>query len=266
MIPVIYPNYYPYQTNYNKRDNVATIVTTKVGTFSSTWKGSGTLYFDPGDGGPIEPLVLTTGGVNWDHAYPSAGSKTIKITGDLDGVTSLSAVGQNITNSLSDIVLNLISLKVLYLYNNSLTGDIVVISGLTGLVTLYLYNNSLTGDISAVSGLTSLSTLHIQGNSLTGDISAVVGLTSLAILYLSYNSLTFTYIQFPSWDGTVYSLISTVLTQQEVGDLIRAAANGGMNNCIYKLDGTNPAPPATQEVTDAIMVLAGNGVTLYVST
>jgi Leucine-rich repeat (LRR) protein len=313
----------------------ATIVTTKVGTFASTWKGSGTLYFDPGDGGPIEPLVLTTGGVAWNHDYPSAGNKTIKITGDLEGVTSITATAQNIVNSLRDIIFgltNLVTLDLhnnsltgnisavsgltnlvtLYLHNNSLTGDISAVSGLTNLVTLdlhnnsltgnisavsgltnlvtlslhinsltgdisavsgltnlvtlYLHNNSLTGDISAVSGLTNLVTLYLLNNSLTGDISAVSGLTNLYNLYLYDNSLTFVYTQFPPWDGNTYDLHSCVSTSQEVGDLILAAANGGMNNCIYKLDGTNPAPPATQEVTDAIVVLAGNGVTLYVNT
>jgi hypothetical protein len=289
MIPVIYPNYYPEQINYNKRNNVATIVTTKVGMFSSTWKGSGTLYFNPGDGGPIEPLVLTTGGVNWDHAYPSAGSKTIKITGDLGGVTYLAATNQNIVNKLSYIVADLTSLVTLSIYNNSLTGDISAIAGLTNLVNLYLsgnsltgdisavadltslvtlsiYNNSLTGDISAIAGLTNLVNLYISGSSLTGDISAIAGLTNLVNLYLYNISSTFTYAQFPAWSGNTYDLRSTVSTSQEVGDLIRAAANGGMNNCIYKLDGTNPAPPSTQEVTDAIAMLAGNGVTLYVST
>jgi Leucine-rich repeat (LRR) protein len=244
----------------------ATIVTTKVGTFASTWKGSGTLYFDPGDGGPIEPLVLTTGGVAWNHDYPSAGNKTIKITGDLEGVTSITATAQNIVNSLRDIIFGLTNLVTLDLHNNSLTGNISAVSGLTNLVTLYLHNNSLTGDISAVSGLTNLVTLDLHNNSLTGNISAVSGLTNLVTLSLHINSLTFVYTQFPPWDGNTYDLNSCVSTSQEVGDLILAAANGGMNNCIYKLDGTNPAPPATQEVTDAIVVLAGNGVTLYVNT
>jgi hypothetical protein len=220
-----------------------TIVTTKVGTFSSTWKGAGTLYFDPGDGGAVEPLVLTTGGVTWDHEYLLAGNKTIKITGDLNGVTSLLASGQDIVNSLNYIV-----------------------PSLTSIVTLSLHYNSLTGDISAVSGLTNLVALYLHGNSLTGDISAVSGLTNLVALYLFNNSLTFTYAQFPSWSGSMYDLRSTVSTQQEVGDLIRAAANGGMNNCIYQLDGTNPSPPDTSEVNDAISTLTGNGVTLYVST
>ena len=243
MIPVIYPNYYPHQTTYSKRDNVATIVTTKVGTFSSTWKGSGTLYFDPGDGGPIEPLVLTTGGVAWNHAYPSAGNKTIRITGDLDGVTHLNAPSNNVTNNLNGIV-----------------------SGLTNLVQLYMHNNSITGYISAVSGLINLTSLSLSINSITGDISAVSGLTNLVTLYLYNNSLSFTYSQFPAWGGTTYDLSSCVLTAQEVGDLILAAANGGMNNCIYKLDGTNPAPPSTQEVIDGIATLLGNGVDLYVNT
>jgi hypothetical protein len=223
--------------------NTSTIVTTKVGTFSSTWKGSGILYFDPVDGGPIEPLVLTADGVAWNHEYLSVGSKTIKIIGDLSGVTYLYAISNGIVNDLGSIV-----------------------SGLTNLVDLYLRLNSISGDISAVSGLTSLVNLDLHSNSISGDISAVSGLTSLVNLYLYYNSLSFTYTQFPPWDGSTYDLRFCVSTSEEVGDLILAAANGGMNNCIYKLDGTNPAPPSTQEITDGIATLVGNGVTLYVST
>jgi Leucine-rich repeat (LRR) protein len=266
MIPVIYPNYYPHQTTYNKRDNVATIVTTKVGTFSSTWRGAGTLYFDPGDGGPAEPLVLTTGGVAWNHAYPSPGNKIIRITGDLSGVTYLYAISNNIVNDLGSIVSRLTNLVNLNLYNNPISGDISAVSGLTNLVNLRLDNNSITGDLSAVSGLTNLVTLYLSKNSITGDLSAVSGLTNLVTLYMYNNLLSFTYTPFHPWSGDTYDLHSTVSTSQEVGDLILAAANGGMNNCIYKLDGTNPAPPDTQEVIDGISTLAGNGVTLYVST
>ena len=266
MIPVIYPNYYPHQTNYNKRNNVATIVTTKVGTFSSTWKGSGTLYFDPGDGGSIEPLVLTAGGVNWDHAYPLAGSKIIKITGDLDGITYLYAISNNIVNDIDGIVSRLTNLVNLILYGNLISGDISAVSGLTNLVNLILADNLISGDISAVSGLINLTYLNLYGNLISGDISAVSGLVNLNYLYLPNNSLSFTYAQFPTWDGNMYDLSSCVSTSQEVGDLLRAAANGGMNNCTYRLDGTNPAPPATQEVIDGISTLAGNGVTLYVNT
>jgi hypothetical protein len=290
MIPVIYPNYYPEQINYSKRNNAATIVTTKVGTFSSTWKGSGTLYFDPGDGGSIEPLVLTAGGVNWDHEYLLAGSKTIRITGDLGGVTSLSAPVQNIINSLDEIVENLGDLSLLYLhannlltgslssvskfknlgilglYNSLINGDLSDVSDLIDLTALFLMNMPVGGTLSSISNLENLVTLYLNNMDITGDISSVSGLVKLNKLYLNNNSLSFTYTQFPSWSGDTYDLSSTVSTQQEVGDLIRAAANGGMNNCIYKLDGTNPAPPSTQEVMDAIAVLAGNGVTLYVST
>jgi hypothetical protein len=290
----------------------STIVTTKVGTFSSTWKGAGTLYFDPGDGGAVEPLVLTTGGVNWDHEYLLAGNKAIKITGDLVGVTSLAVSGQGILNPLNEIVRSLTSLTYILAPNNSLTGDIASLSGLTSLTSLSLHDNLLTGDIASLSGLTSLTLLYVSNNSLTGDIASLSGMTLLTYLSLAGNSLTgdiaslsgltslgflslynssligdisslaglslltylllygngltFTYVQFPAWSGNQYYLQSTVSTQQEVGDLIRAAANGGMNNCIYKLDGTNPVPPDTSEVNDAISTLAGNGVTLYVST
>ena len=223
--------------------STATIVTTKVGTFSSTWKGSGTLYIDPGDGGPVEPLVLTASFVAWNHDYPAAGSKTIRITGDLSGVTYLSAQNNSITNSLREIVF-----------------------GMFNLGTLYLFNNLISSDISEISGLSNLIILNIRTNSIFGDISAVSGLSNLTTLTIYSNTLSFTYTQFPAWSGDTYDLRSCVSTAQEVGDLILAAANGGMNNCIYKLDGTNPVPPSTQEVTDAIAILLGNGVDLYVNT
>jgi Leucine-rich repeat (LRR) protein len=223
--------------------NTSTIVTTKVGTFSSTWKGSGTLYFDPGDGGAVEPLVLTAGGVTWNHEYLLAGNKTINITGDLDGATTITLSGNSIINSLNDVVTKFTSVSLLYLSNNYITGDFFSLSGLNSLYYLSIVNNSLTCDLSSLATLTVINYLYVYGN-----------------------SLTFTYTQFPPWSGNIYDLHSTVSTSQEVGDLIRAAANGGMNNCIYKLDGTNPAPPSTQEVLDGIDTLAGNGVTLYVST
>jgi Leucine-rich repeat (LRR) protein len=222
--------------------NTSTIVTTKVGTFSSTWKGAGTLYFDPGDGRPVEPLVLAPSYVAWNHDYLSSGSKTIKITGDLSGATYFAAQNNSITNSLGDIV-----------------------SCLSNLDALYLFNNLISSDISAVSRLSNLTILNLRTNSIFGDLSVVSRLTNLVTLTIYSNNLSFTYTQFPAWDGDTYDLRSCVSTSQEVGDLIRAAANGGMNNCIYKLDGTNPAPPGTQEVTDAIAALAGNGVTLTVS-
>jgi len=268
----------------------STIVTTKVGTFSSTWKGAGTLYFNPGDGGAVESLVLTAGGVAWTHEYLLAGSKIITITGDLDGVTWLTIATQNVTNSLNEIVENLGDLSLLYLYQNNLltgslssvskfknlnalalyssliSGNLSDVSGLVYLTTLFLRSMPVVGGLASISNLENLVTLYLNNLEITGDISAVSGLTELDNLYLHDNSLSFTYTQFPPWSGYTYDLHSTVSTQQEVGDLIRAAANGGMNNCIYKLDGTNPAPPDTQEVNDAISTLAGNVVTLYVST
>ena len=219
MIPVIYPNYYPHQTTYSKRDNVATIVTTKIGTFSSTWKGSGTLYFDPGDGGPIEPLVLTADGVNWDHEYLLAGSKTIKITGDLLLATSMYIRQQGVVNNIEDIVFN---------FKN--------------LTSLSLHLNSITGDIAAISKL------------------------KLDFCVLRSNNLNFSCAEFETWDGTFYYFDSTLSTSEEIGNLLIALANSGMNNCILYLDGTNPAPPSTQDVIDGISTLIGNGVTLYVNT
>ena len=216
MIPVIYPNYYPHQTNYNKRNNVVTIVTTKVGTFSSTWKGSGTLYFDPGDGGPIEPLVLTTDGVNWDHEYLSADSKTIIITGDILGVTYISAG----SNAIADIEIDkFVSINIIALSINDLTFDCSILKNL-----------------------------------------------DLSYIKLKNNSLTFSYSVFKVWTGSTFNFQSCFSSSSDVANAIISLANSGMHDCSLLLDGSNPAPPSTQEVIDGISTLAGNGVTLYVST
>jgi hypothetical protein len=247
MIPVIYPNYYPEQINYNKRNNVVAIVTTKVGTFSSTWKGSGTLYFDPGDGGDIEPLVLTAGGVAWNHDYPSVGSKTIRITGDLDGVTWIAMDHCEIVSPINNIVKHM---------STALNRFRIA------------YNNGATGDIACLKKFENLDYLLLEFNTaITGDISNLFLMDNLNTCYLASTSLSFaSTANTPPWDGFYYNFRSALSKSLEIGNLLISAANGGVNNCIIYLDGTCPAPPATQEVTDAIATLAGNGVTLYVST
>jgi hypothetical protein len=245
MIPVIYPNYYPYQTSYNKRDNVATIVTIKVGTFSSTWKGSGTLYFDPGDGGPIEPLVLTAGGVTWNHAYPSPGSKTIKITGDLDGVTFINAQSQSI-QSVLNIFRHIVNCSYFNFNFNTTNENMVLMSYvLPSVLSLNASTMGLFGDISILSIL----------NSSCENIS-------LGLNNLSCDSV----FSAPALTGTTFSFKNSFFDSNSVGNCIISFANGGMHDCSLYVDGTNPAPPDTQEVIDAISTLAGNGVILYVST
>jgi hypothetical protein len=245
MIPVIYPNYYPEQINYSKRNNAAIIVTTKVGTFSSTWKGSGTLYFDPGDGGSIEPLVLTAGGVAWTHEYLLVGSKTIKITGDLDGVTFINAQSQSI-QSVLNIFRHIVNCSNFNFNFNTTNENIVLMSHvLPSVLSLNASTMGLFGDTSVLSIL----------NSSCGNIS-------LGSNNLSCDSV----FSAPALTGTTFSFKNSFSDSNSVGNCIISFANGGMHDCSFYVNGTNPAPPSTQEVIDAISTLAGNGVILYVST
>jgi hypothetical protein len=246
MIPVIYPNYYPEQINYSKRNNAATIVTTKVGTFSSTWNGSGKLYFDPGDSGAIEPLVLTAGGVNWDHEYLSAGSKAIKVTGDLGGVTRITLAIQNITYGVE--YLHLFGTGVLeYLNirgNNDLVGTVSDLGKFSRIAQLRIYGTQITGDLSDF------------GSTILSGYFGAQGLTTLSC----NNTIP---IFSP---GSDIHLESCGFLSSEVDNFLIQASINGMSNCTVHLDGSNQAPSGTQEVTDAIAVLAGNGVILYVNT
>ena len=245
MIPVIYPNYYPHQTNYNKRNNVATIVTTKVGTFSSTWKGSGTLYFDPGDGGSIEPLVLTAGGVAWNHAYPLSGSKIISITGDFSGITSIAAPSQSMQSVLN--IFRYATNCSYFDFNFNTTNE-----------SIELLRNVLPAVLS----------LNASTMGLTGDIS-VLSLLNVGCLNMSLGVNSFScssVFSAPALTGYTFSFRDSFSNSNSVGNCVVSYANGGMHNCSLNVAGTCPAPPSTQEVTDAIAILAGNGVTLYVNT
>jgi hypothetical protein len=224
----------------------ATIVTTKVGTFSSTWWGAGTLYFDPGDGGPVEPLTLITNGVTWNHEYLSAGSKTIKITGDLSGVTVISIDSQNLTYGTKD----------LHLFGDGIISYLNIRS-----------NGGLIGSVSDLGKFLSITNLRIYGTKITGDLSDF-GSTVLSGYFGAQNLTTISCnstipIFLP---GSDIHLESCGFLSSEVDNFLINASINGMSSCTVHIDGTNQAPSGAQEVTDAIATLAGNGVTLYVST
>lgn len=139
----------------------------------------------------------------------------------------------------------------------TMTGDLLNVTYLSA-----PYNN-LTRNLSSVAVLTSLTYLSLFSNNLTGDLSPVAALTNLVNLYLYTNQLTFTYTIFPAWSGTNYYFDSTVSTSTEVDNLLIAAANGGVNNCIFKVGGTNPARTSASDA--AIATLLAAGVTVYVN-
>ena len=132
---------------------------------------------------------------------------------DLEGLTSLSALGRNITdltglecctsltelnlcgNQINDIspVANLTSLAELNLCGNQIS-DISPLTNLTGLTLLYLVVNQIS-DISPVANLTSLTYLHLDDTQIS-DISPLVdneGLSEGDEVYLLDNPL--------SWDS-----------------------------------------------------------------
>jgi len=292
MISNVLPNVLP-----NVSDNMigtaeepsAVFWTTKTSTVTFNLRGTAgkIISISWGDGNSTElPLQGLLTSVAFVHDYLGlVGTKKITMTGDLLYVTYLSASSNNLTGNLSSVS-GLTSLVTLSLYTNQLTGNLSHVAGLTGLTYLALNSNQLTGDlsplsgltslnyltlntnqlignISYVSGLTSLNFLYFNTNQLTGNLSSLAGLTALSALFAYGNALTYTYTAFPAWSGTTYDLSSTVLTATEVDNLLIAAANGGVNNCIYKVGGTNPSRTAASDA--AIMTLLAAGVTVYVN-
>jgi Leucine-rich repeat (LRR) protein len=126
---------------------------------------------------------------------------------DLEGLTSFSAFGRNITdltgleywtsltyldlvdNQISDIspLANLTSLTELYLYWNQIS-DISPLANLTSLTVLGFDDNQIS-DISSLANLTNLDNLYVGGNQIS-DISALANLTSLTHLALYNNQIS----------------------------------------------------------------------------
>jgi hypothetical protein len=185
--------------------------TSTSATWTATLKGPAGSFvtFDWGDGSTPTTLELATGGTAFIHDYSGAGAgtKVIRMYGDLRNISSLDAHNRNIdiisslnilinlnylrldSNNISDIssLSGLTNLNYLRLNSNDVS-DISSLSGLTSLTTLNLESNDVS-DISSLSGLTSLTTLYLNGNDVS-DISPLSGLTSLTTLYLNDNDVS----------------------------------------------------------------------------
>jgi Leucine-rich repeat (LRR) protein len=185
--------------------------TSTSATWTATLKGPAGSFvtFDWGDGSTPTTLELATGGTAFIHDYSGAGAgtKVIRMYGDLRNISSLDAHNRNIdiisslnilinlnylrldSNNISDIssLSGLTNLNYLRLNSNDVS-DISLLSGLTSLTTLNLEGNDVS-DISPLSGLTSLSTLYLDSNNIS-DISLLSGLTSLTTLYLNSNDVS----------------------------------------------------------------------------
>lgn len=262
-------------------DEAVTLTTTKSGTFSSTWKGSGTLYVDWGVDGTFEEFELSAGGVAVNRDYPDSSEKTIRVYGALSGVTSITAD----SNSISDVggLSHLTSTTLLTLYFNDLTDlsgfigmpaideigiafnsgldDISPLSGLITLTRLSLHQCNVT-NLSPLSSLTNLTYLRLYDNAFS-DLSPLVSLAALSTLYVYNNNIDYTTLLWPAYSSGVFRFNSAGLSSGEVDQLLIDAAAAGWGTLTLYLDGSNGARTSASDA--AVATLLGNGVTLYVN-
>lgn len=145
-----------------------------------------TLYW--GDGTSV---ALTADGALhvYTHDY-SAGTYTIAVGGDTDGITDWRSYLQTFLSGSIGRFGALSGLAQLYLYNTKVSGDIGGLGGLTSLTMLQLQGSLVSGDIGGLGSLTSMTQLYVYSTPVSGDIGDLSGLTGLTILYLSSTSVS----------------------------------------------------------------------------
>ncbi len=170
-------------------------------------------------------LYNKTDGANWTT---NTGWNTTQLVSTWHGVvvlngqvTQLSIPQNSLSGTIPDLS-GLTSLENLSLAGNSLDGTIPAwLGNLTSLQTLYLWGNELTGGIPDLLGnLTSLETLYLNNNMLTGGIPDLSGLTSLENLSLARNSLDGT---IPDSLGDLTSLKNLYLNHNSLDGSIPAS-------------------------------------------
>ncbi|KAJ4973026.1 hypothetical protein NE237_006200 [Protea cynaroides] len=108
-------------------------------------------------------------------------------------VTKLVVEYFNLSGTLDEKSLNqLDQLRVLSFKENSISGKIPNLSGLTNLKSLFLNNNQFYGDFpSSIIGLHRLKVIVLSGNQISGEIpSSLLKLQRLYVIYLQDNRLT----------------------------------------------------------------------------
>jgi glutaredoxin-related protein len=241
-----------------------TITTTKIGTFSTTLKGTGDVVIDWGDNSARETKTLNTGGLSVSHTYTS-GTKTLTISNPTI-ITSIVSSNQNITvcdiplectnitsldlkqNQLTSFTTNpLWNPTYIYLDSNLLT-SFTAYSGWTNLIQLYLNNNKI-GTFSTYSTWTSLGILHLYNNQLSG-FTAYSNWTSISSLYLGQNYLT-EFTAYSNWTNlyilnlantqiTTFTAYSTWLSMYYFSIQNAAVSSAtDINNILVALDATN---------------------------
>ena len=127
-------------------------------------------------------------------------------------------------------------------------------------------NVSMANDLSVLEDFSQLQYLLAHNTATTGDLSSLFYMAAMEELDLHSNTLTcLTSDPFPAWSGSYYHFYSCLSSSTHVDNALIGMANGGVNNCTVRLDGTNPARTSESEVEEAVTTLAGNGVILYVN-
>ena len=132
--------------------------------------------------------------LNWSEVKPISQWDGVTVSGTPQRVTRLNLRAMGLVGTVPADLNDLTMLTRLWLHNNSLTGEIPDLSGLTRLESLWLSGKDmdLSGDISrlGLGSKTRLDTVSLWGNRLTGSIPDLSRLTSLVRLKLQTNSLS----------------------------------------------------------------------------
>ena len=139
-------------------------------------------------------LYNATGGANWKSNDNWLSEEPLStwhgVEVDNNGrVTGLSLPNNSLSGTIPDLS-GLTKLTELYLNTNSLSGSIPDLSALTDLTLLALSTNELSGTIPDLSALTDLEGLFLFNNQLSGSFPDLSALTNLTHLYLEHNQLS----------------------------------------------------------------------------
>ncbi|KAH9611165.1 hypothetical protein KSS87_016364, partial [Heliosperma pusillum] len=146
-----------------------------------------TMALDPSDSDAMQQLKkkldLSSSDVKWSNADPCQWEK---VQCELNRVTRIQLVKQNLGGSLSPAIANLTNLKVFEVMINNLSGPLPSFKGLSSLQTLNVHNNqfdSIPSD--CFDGLTSLAAVYLDNNpfsawSIPDGLQSAISLTNFS--------------------------------------------------------------------------------------
>jgi hypothetical protein len=212
------------------------LTTTKSGTFTITLKGSGTVTFSWGDGSAKEDFVLSGSDTPCSHVYPDTAEKTVKITGDLLGVTFFGCLNMSMTGDISELKL-FTNVQYLECWNNpGWHGDISFMRKLESLWFIGFQGSSfITGDISVIKNF-ALSAAYFLSTDIYGDVSDAPSVVNT--LYLSNTNIGCS-STVPVWFGENIHLENNEWTSTEVDNFLIQAQVAGVTDCTINIAGTN---------------------------